>query len=123
MLIIPSILSTFTSLKDKTLKIVFETNEVTPEQMTNIAKNLQQFGYLAFKKEVFKQADKDALNSLDTEYQSKGKSKSQRLRSVLYVYYNQKDCSDKDGAVYLDFTEFYNNEMERIIKHFKDKLE
>lgn len=123
MLIIPAILSTFTSLKDKTLKIVFETNEVTPKQMTDIATNLQQFGYLAFKKEVFKQADKDALDSLDTEYQSKGKSNSQRLRSVLYVTYQQRDCSDKDKAVYLEFTEFYNNEMNRIIEHYKNKLD
>ena len=96
MLLIPSILSTFTSLKDKTLKLVFETNEVTPEQMTNIAKNLQQFGYLAFKKEAFKQSDKDALESLDTKYESKGKSNSQRLRSVLYVMFEQNDKGFKN---------------------------
>jgi len=117
MLIIPSILSTFTSLKDKTLKIVFETNEVTPEQMTNIAKNLQQFGYLAFKKEAFKQADTDALNSLDTEYQSKGKSKSQRLRNKLYLNYQQGDKGFKS------FTEYYDNEMDKIIGHFINKLD
>jgi len=117
MLIIPSILSTFTSLKDKTLKIVFETNEVTPEQMTNIAKNLQQFGYLAFKKEAFKQADKDALKSLDTEYQSKGKSNSQRLRNVLFVAFGQ------DNKGYKDFNEYYDKEMNIIIEHFKNKLD
>ena len=118
MLIIPSILSTFTSLKDKTLKLVFETNEVTPEQMTNIAKNLQQFGYLAFKQEAFKQADTDVLNSLDTEYQSKGKSNSQRLRSVLYV--NFMGLDDKGFET---FNEYYDSEMNKIIEHFKNKLD
>jgi hypothetical protein len=117
MLIIPSILSTFTSLKDKTLKLVFETNEVTPEQMTNIAKNLQQFGYLAFKKEAFKQSDTDALKSLDTEYQSKGKSNSQRLRSVLWIAFGQ----NKKG--YNDFNEYYDSEMNKIIEHYKNKLD
>ena len=116
MLIIPSILSTFTSLKDKTLKLVFETNEVTPEQMTNIAKNLQQFGYLAFKQEAFKQADTDALDSLDTEYQSKGKSNSQRLRNVFYLRYKQNDYG------FETFNKYYDHEMDIVIEHFKNKL-
>lgn len=117
MLIIPSILSTFTSLKDKTLKLVFETNEVTPEQMTNIAKNLQQFGYLAFKKESFKQADTDALESLDTTYQSKGKSNSQRLRKALYVSFEQNNMG------YDTFKEYYDYAMNIIIKRVTDKLD
>ena len=117
MLIIPSILSTFTSLKDKTLKLVFETNEVTPEQMTNIAKNLQQFGYLAFKTESFKQAETDDLKSLDTTYQSKGKSNSQRLRSVLYLMFEQNNKG------YKSFNEYYDSEMNKIIEHFKNKLD
>ena len=117
MLIIPSILSTFTSLKDKTLKIVFETNEVTPEQMTNIAQNLQQFGYLAFKKEAFIKSDTDVLDSLDTKYQDKGKSNSQRLRNVLFVKFEQ------DNKGFKTFNEFYNSEMSVIIEHFKSKLD
>lgn len=117
MLIIPSILSTFTSLKDKTLKIVFETNEVTPEQMTNIAKNLQQFGYLAFKQEAFKQADTDTLDSLNTECNSKGKSNSQRLRNVFYIAFQQSNKG------YKDFNEYYDSEMNKIIEHYKNKLD
>ena len=117
MLIIPAILSTFTSLKDKTLKLVFETNEVTPEQMTNIAKNLQQFGYLAFKTELFKQKEIDSLDNLDTKYQSKGKSNSQRLRNVLFVKFEQ----DNNG--FKTFNDFYDSEMNIIIEHFKNKLD
>ena len=117
MLIIPAILSTFTSLKDKTLKLVFETNEVTPEQMTNIAKNLQQFGYLAFKQENFNKSDTDTLDSLDTKYQSKGKSCSQRLRNVLFVKFEQ----DNNG--FKTFNDFYDSEMNIIIEHFKNKLD
>ena len=117
MLIIPSILSTFTSLKDKTLKVVFETNEVTPEQMTNIAKNLQQFGYLAFKKEAFNKQDTEILDSLDTKYQSKGKSHSQRLRNVLYVNFEQNNKGFKT------FDEFYDSGMNTIIEYFKNKLD
>ena len=117
MLIIPSILSTFTSLKDKTLKLVFETNEVTPEQMTNIAKNLQQFGFLAFKKESFKEPELDVIKDLDVGYRSKEKSKSKRLRNVLFV------LSEQDDKGFKTFNDYYNFQMEEIINHFKNKID
>jgi len=123
MIIIPAILDTFSSLKDKTLKLVFHSNELTPEQLLGVVKNVQQFGFLAFKKESFKGPEIDVIKNLDTEYQRKGKSNSQRLRSVLYVYYTQKDCSKKGSVIYLDFNEFYDNEMNRIIEHYKNKLD
>lgn len=117
MLIIPAQLSTYSSLKDRTLKIVFETLEPTPEQLTGIALNTQKFGYLAFKIDKFKQAEKDVLDSLESEYQDTGKSKGQRLRNVLFVYWRQ------DNKDFKSFEHYYDWKMENIIEHFKNKLE
>ena len=117
MLIIPSILESFASLKDKTIKVVFHTNELTPEQLTGIALNTQKFGYLAFKEDPFKQAEKDVLNKLESEYQETGKTKAQRLRAVLYRYFEQ------DPKGYEVFDDFYNHYMEKLINHYKNKLE
>src|SRR5210317_1083834 len=117
MIIIPAILSSYSSLQDRTLKITFETNEPTPEQLTGIAVNQQQFGFLAFKKDAFKQAEKDVLDGLESEYQDTGKTKSQRLRNVLYVYWQQ------DNKGYKSFEHYYDYKMENIIEHFKSKLE
>ncbi len=117
MLIIPSILESFASLKDKTIKIVFHTNELTPEQLTGIAFNIQKFGYLAFKEDSFKQTDKDVINKLESEYQDTGKSKAQRLRAVLYRYFEQEPKG------YEVFDDFYNHYMEKLINHYKNKLE
>lgn len=117
MLIIPSILSTFTSLKDKTLKVVFETNEVTPEQMTSIAQNIQQFGYLAFKRESFSKDEEKKLAELESTYEPKNKSKSQQLRAVLYLNYN------KNNKGFSTFDNYYNSEMIQITNHFKNKLD
>lgn len=117
MLIIPAILSTYSSLKDKTLKLVFETNEPSPEQLMEIAKLSQSFGFLAFKKDAFKTEEKDLLKSLKTDFEETGKSKSQRLRGVLYRLYESKPEGHKV------FDDYYNSKMEQLINHFKDKID
>ena len=117
MVIIPAILETFSSLKDKSLKIVFYSNEPTPEQLVGVAQNTQKFGYLAFKEDVFKQNEKDVLESMESEYEDKGKSKSQRLRNVLFVNFKQ------NSENYSIFDDYYNAKMEKLIEHLKSKLD
>lgn len=115
-LIIPAVLDKLTTLKDKTIKLTFESNELTPDELGSIATYLQQFGYLAFKKDMFKADEKELLKSLETEYKETGKSKSQRLRAVLYKNFEQENLR------YEVFDDYYNYQMETLIKHFKSKL-
>ena len=116
MIVIPAILDTFASLKDKTIKIVFYANELTPEQLVEVAKNSQQFGYLAFKNEAFKPKEIDTFKDLKTEYSDNTKSPSKRLRNVLFVNFQQEPNGFKS------FEEFYNHKMNEIIEHYKSKL-
>ena len=116
MLLIPCILESFRSLADKTLKISFNTNEPTPEQIMGIASASGQFGYLAFKVDTFKKGEVEALESLESDFEDKGKSPGQRLRSVLYV------CFKNDSEGFETFSRYYDNKMEVIINHFKSKL-
>ena len=117
MIIIPAVLESYRSLKDKTLKIVFETNELTPEQTMGIAQNIQQFGYLAFKNEPFKATEKEVIESLKSDYEDNGKTPSQRLRAVLFINFQQAD----EG--YKTFVDYYNAKMEKIVNHYKGKLD
>lgn len=117
MLITGAILSSFQSLKDKTLKVVFETQEATPEMLTKIAQLNQSFGFLAFKKDDFKQAEVDIIDNLKSDYEEKGKSKSQRLRAVLYKVWESKN----EG--YNVFDDYYNAKMEKLIAHFKTQID
>lgn len=117
MIIFPAQLESYRSLKDKTIKVVFETNELTPEQMLGVAGSLQQFGYLAFKNEPFKNNEKDVIENLKADYEDTGKTPSQRLRGVLFVNYEQVDGG------YKTFTDYYNAKMETLINHFKNKLD
>jgi len=116
MVILPAILEKLNTLKDKTVKITFETNELSPEELGSLATYLQTFGFLAFKKDLFKQDEKQLLESLKSEYKEQGKTKSQRLRSVFYKNFEQ------DNLGYKVFDDYYNFQMETLINHFKNKL-
>ena len=116
MLIISGILNGFQALKDGTIKLIFETQEPTPEQILGIAKNNRQFGWMAFKNETFTTKERDMLEGLKTDYETQGKTPSQRLRAVLYRNWEQ------DNLGYDDFNRYYDYRMEKIITFYKDKL-
>jgi hypothetical protein len=115
-IVLPAIFESIRSLKDRSYKLVFETNEITPEQLSSLGQHIQNPGYLAFNKDVFKKEMLDAIESQKTDYEDIGKSKSERLRNVLYVFWKQKN----DG--YAVFDDFYNANMEKLITHYKNRL-
>lgn len=117
MILIPAQLESYRSLKDKTLKVTFETNELNPQETLDIISGTGEFGYLAFKVEPFKREEKEMIEKLEAGYEDKGKTPSQRLRGVLYVLY------EKDHEGFDTFTRFYDHHMEKIIGHYKGKLD
>lgn len=116
MLTLPAILQSYQSRVDKTFKIVFATNELTPEQAAVLSGSIQQYGYLAFKVDPFKKQELEALDSLEADYEDTGKTPSQRLRGVLYVGFK----NDPQG--FDTFGRYYDHHLSRIIEHFKSKL-
>lgn len=116
-IIIPAQLENYRSLKDKSLRITFETNELNPQELLGIAENLGSFGYLAFKKEPFKEDERQMIEDLKTDFDDKKKSDSQRLRSILYLMWK------KDSEGFETSAQHYQHHMERIINHFKLKLD
>lgn len=117
MLLIPAILESVRSLKDRTWKVTFETNELTPDQSASINENLSQFGYLAFKRDEFKTDEIKILTDLKADFEIEKKTPGQRLRAVLYKNWEQKN----EG--YKEFSRYYEFQMEKIIEHFKGKLD
>lgn len=116
MLTLPAILQSYQSRVDKTFKIVFSTNELTPEQAAVLAGSIQQYGYLAFKVDEFKKRELEALDSLESDYEDTGKTPGQRLRNVLYVNFTV------NAEGYDTFTKYYDHHMNKIIEHYKSKL-
>jgi hypothetical protein len=105
------------TMKDGGVRIVVETQELLPEDITTLMRLRNQIGYFVFKPEKFIEED---IISLPEKYELEAgeKTPSQRLRSVLYVFWDQKK---RDKGV--DFNSFYKDQMERFIRTVKEKLE
>ena len=101
--------------KDKSVSITFITdNEQTSEQFMELDKQLDQRDILYFKpKGLLTTAEADELDNVDIELE--GKTQSQRLRNVLFVYWQQSNSN-------IEFKQFYKSETEKIIEHYKGKL-
>lgn len=117
MMILPANIESYRSLKDRSVKIIFETAELTPSQVGDLQGNLMKAGFLAFKSDPFKENEKQLLDSIEVEYTDNGKTPSQRLRGVLWHNFQRKP----EG--YTTFPSYYENKMEQLINHFKQKLD
>jgi hypothetical protein len=102
--------------KDKSIRLVFITaTEQTSEELMEMDKQCDGEGILYFKSSgSMTQQEIDELDNVDIELE--GKSKSQRMRGVLFVYWTQLG---KQG----DFKEFYSSYMEKMIAQVKAKLD
>lgn len=113
---LPAGLESYRSLKDGTLKLSFETGELSPEQMGNVHYSLNKVGFLVFSPDPFATHELEEIDKLKVEFTDLGKPPSQRLRAVLYKLWEQTP----EG--YKTFADFYNAKMEVLIEHFKSKL-
>ena len=114
--ILPAIIEGYRTLKDKTIKVSIETQELTPDQQRSLFSSINKFGFLAFKEEAFNDAEQEILNSMDTDYQDTKKSPSQRLRGVLYLLWKM------DNKGYKTPEDYYRSQMEKLISYFKKDL-
>lgn len=117
MITIPAILENVSTRKDKTIKITFGSNELSPEQITFLFSHANAYGYLAFKEETFRKEELDVISSLKAEVDEGLKTPSKRLRGVLYVLF------EKNNEGFTSFTKYYDYKMEQIINFVKTKLD
>jgi hypothetical protein len=115
-ILLPAILSGYAPKADKSWSVRLNINEPTKEQKEIIDSMFQNPIYVMMKDGEFKKEEQSLIDSLEAQ-EHKIKTKGQRLRNTLYRVWEQhhKDkMTDK---------EFYDNEMEKIIEHYKAKLD
>lgn len=100
--------------KDRSVSLTFITQlEQSSEEFMKIDSLLGDSGVMHFKSNGNLTSEEvKALDSVEIEVE--GKTKSQRLRNVLYILNKQENSGN--------FKDFYADEMERIIEHYKGKL-
>jgi len=103
------------SLKDGSVSITLETQELSGGKAGEIfsLRNKVVAAYIS-PKETIKQSDLDQVDEVDVDLP--GKSQSQRIRSVLFILYEQ----NKEG--YKDFKGYYAAKTELLIDHLKTKI-
>ena len=117
MLILTAILENLSSRKDRTLKLTFGTQELSPDQVTQLYAALDKFIFVALKVDDFKSNEMKILSDLQSGYEENSKSQSKRIQSVLFILWNQNN----EGFV--DFDAYYKFKTEKYIDHLKSKIE
>ena len=104
-----------TRRKDKSVSLTFITSlEQSSTEFMEIDKVINDTGILYFKSDgKLTQEEIDSIESVNIEVE--GKTKSERLRNVLYVLHGKTNQLDS-------FNEFYTTHMEKLIQHYKDKI-
>lgn len=98
-------------LEDHSANLTFNTNELSTDEKNQILNYMTQEGWLLFAPNEIQDSEVPPMPA-----KTEGKSPSQRLHSVLFLYWKQV----KNGEG--DFETFYRSTMEKIIDNFKGKL-
>jgi len=114
---ISSLIEKVESRADKTWKIVVGTQELDEDQARALIKLAHRQGWFLFKETPIETSEIEDIPevALDTP---KAKTPSQRLRAVLYRWWEQNY-----KMKYPEFEVFYIKQMEKLIEKIKEKLE
>lgn len=101
--------------RDKTLKIVLGTQELSPHDASQVLALVHKMAITYISpKELIEQKEIDQVDRLDPEFG--GKTQSQRIRATLFVAFDQNKENFKD------FDSYYKFKTERFIDEIKSKL-
>ena len=110
---VPATIEGISTRVDKTLKITLSTQELPPNEAAKILSLHQTFGWMLFSENEL--SEKDIPPEPTPEFKS-DKSPSERLRAVLYVYWETNTDKKKP------FNNWYKDWIEGKIKEIKDYL-
>lgn len=109
-------LETISTLKDGTIKLVFETQELKPKDVGILFSYRNSLGYLSFKPETFSDEELKIIEGLKVEDFEGNKSPSKRMRDILFRLWQQ------DNSGYDDFNLFYQYRMNNLNEMLKNEF-
>tara|TARA_R100000329_G_scaffold10892_1_gene12113 strand:- start:1030 stop:1395 length:366 start_codon:yes stop_codon:yes gene_type:complete len=105
------------TLADGSLSINIHTQELQDEVMMKLFNLRKKPGMVLISSDSIGQKEVDLVEEYTSDFDiGKGKTPSQRLRSVLYVVWEQGDQK-------YDFPIWYESQMDRIINKYKSILD
>jgi len=101
---------------DRTMKLIMGTPEMSAEQIAKLYQFFQRESYCLLSYSKPNKEQVEVVKDNAPEGDIKGKTPSQRLRNVIFVYWQQQASKQS-------FDDFYERAMEKLINTVKDKLE
>ncbi len=110
---LPASIEAVATRADKTIKITIGTQELPASEAGELMALSHKLGWFVFQENKI---EGPAIPKEDAKDFRVKKSASQRLHSVLYIYW--KECTKQD----IDYNTYYERWMERMIQDVKDLL-
>ena len=101
---------------DKTFKIVFGAQEIDKSHVSELFEMVNNYCKILISDTNISAPEEILIDEVKIQDGRKLKTKSQRLRAVLFRYFEQVKPD-------VEFEKFYDEKMEALIEHFKSKLE
>lgn len=117
-LLLPSIFDNLAFRKDSSVKLSFESRELSADEINFLLGMRNCEGWLLFSPNEITDKDLEEIPEEDASLESK--SASQRMKSVLFILYSQ---SVKNGTYKGEFSSYYKSKMEALIEQLKGKIE
>ena len=117
-IIIEGCIESLNTMVDNTWKIKFSTQELDGSNVAQLSDLKKQGGYckVLISNTNITELEAETVDSVNIIGGKKNKTESQRLRAVLFRMHEQNNSE-------LSFEDWYKTEMEKIISHYKSKLE
>lgn len=115
-LLLPVVVSSIRSLKDGSVSVTIETNELSPSkagELFSLRKKVAMM-YLS-PKEVVTQKEMSQIDEINADM-PRGKTPSSRMRNVMFLLWKQEPEGYKDFALY------YQSKMEIYIESLKGNI-
>lgn len=109
-----AIVDKITTLKDKSCKIVLDTQELTPARAGELFTLLNSLATVYISPAAISTQEIGQVDVIEPEMP--GKSPSHRMRNVLFILFRQ----DSEG--YKEFDSYYKAKMESFIENLKNNI-
>lgn len=113
-IILAGVIENISTRMDNTVKVTFGIQEMDSSNMGQLFELRNKFVKCLFSDSQITDPEAAAIDSASL-VGSKKRSQSQRLRAVLFRVFEQTGYQ-------IDFDGWYQNELEKIIEHYKAKL-
>jgi hypothetical protein len=113
-ILLACVIDKITTLKDKSVKITIDTQELSPQNAGEIFTLMNTLATVYISPSEITSREMAQVDAIEPEMP--GKSPSQRMRNVLFILWKQ------DGEGFREFDMYYLKKMEDIINEMKNNI-